>query len=140
MHSAYLALDPGHATGWAKFGEDGNGKGIGTCKTREEVYKLLTDTKPDVIIMEDWISKGGVSFGGDKMETIRVIGAVEFYAYLRGIPIHLQPNTIKSIAYMWAGIKKPKNHALSHETDAYCHGVYFLQRAGVRRPQQGAAT
>lgn len=135
----YLALDPGHSTGWATFDEKGNAIKYGTVKGRGPVYDLLKDVNPDHIIMEDWITKQGINLGGDKLETVRIIGAVEFYAYIKKIQITLQPNSVKGIAYRWAGIAKPKNHSMSHETDAYVHGVYFLQKAGIRRPQQGAA-
>lgn len=133
----YLAVDPGGSTGWATFDSKGDGITIGTCHTREQVYDMLRDTKPDLIILEDWITQQGIHLGGDKMETVRVIGAIEFYAYIRVIPIKLQPNTIKPIAYKWAGMVKPKRKSLTHETDAYVHGVYYLQKNGIRRPQQG---
>lgn len=135
----YLALDPGHSTGWATFKENGDADRMGTATSREAVYTLLKDESPDLIIMEDWITKQGVALGGDKLETVRVIGAVEFYAYLRNIQIILQPNNIKSIAYRWAGMVPPKRKSLTHEADAYVHGVYYLQKIGIRRPQQGAA-
>jgi hypothetical protein len=110
---------------------------MGTCTTREEVYELLRKTVPSHVIMEDWITKQNAQLGGDRLEVVRVIGAVEFYAYLRNIPITLQPNTVKGIAYRWAGLTKAGSKKDSHERDAYCHGVYYLQRQGIRKPQQG---
>lgn len=133
----YLALDPGGTTGWATFNETGDSTGMGSCPTRETVYELLRNKNPSVIVCEDWITRGHTTFGGDKMETARVIGAVEFYAYLKHVKVVLQPNTVKPIAYKWAGLSKPKAKVLTHETDAYVHGVYYLQKAGIRRPQQG---
>ncbi len=134
----YLSLDPGHSTGWATFKENGDADKFGTVTSRVAVYDLLREQAPDLIIMEDWITKQGVALGGDKLETVRVIGAVEFYVYLRKIPLVLQPNTVKSIAYKWAGMVPPKRKSLTHEADAYVHGVYYLQKQGIRRPQQGA--
>ncbi len=133
----YLALDPGGSTGWAKFAKDGTGVTMGTCKGRTEVYELLASTKPELIIMEDWITKQEAQLGGDKLEVVRVIGAVEYYVYLRGISVVLQPNNVKGIAYLWSGLPKGGPKARSHEKDAYAHGVYYLQRAGIRKPQQG---
>ena len=138
-NSYYLALDPGGSTGWATFTEDGHGITMGTCKTREAVYDLLRATAPQVIIMEDWITRQNAQLGGDKLEVVRVIGAVEYFAYLTGSRIILQPNTVKPIAYRWAGLTKAGSKKDSHERDAYCHGVYYLQRNGIRRPQQGRA-
>ena len=137
----YLVIDPGHATGWATFDRSGNGITMGTCKNRQHVYDLLQKTRPETIIMEDWVSREKTTFGGDRMETIRVIGAVEFYCHIRQIPLHEQPNTVKPVAYKYAGLEYKKGpKSASHEKDAYAHGVYYLQRAGVRRPQQGRAT
>lgn len=135
----YLALDPGGSTGWCTFDTNGDLITMGTCKTRQQIYDLLKRIKPSTIIMEDWISRDKTPFGGDRMETIRVIGAIEFYCHIRQIPLHEQPNTIKPIGYMWAGIPKAKAKSDSHERDAYIHGVFFLQKAGIRKPQQGAA-
>lgn len=133
----YLALDPGGSTGWATFTEDGHGITMGTCKTREKVYDLLKDTNPSFIIIEDWITRKDVHLGGDRLEVVRVIGAVEFYAYIKRIPIVHQPNTIKPIGYKWAGLSKAGSKKDSHERDAYVHGVYFLQKRGLRKLQQG---
>lgn len=133
----YLSLDPGHASGWATFDEKGNGLSVGTVHGKTEVYDLLDEIKPEVVICEDWITKGGKTFGGDKMVTVRIIGAIELWCDQNLVKLHMQPNTVKGIAYKWAGMVPPKNHKLSHETDAYVHGVYFLQKNGVRRPQQG---
>ena len=135
----YLALDPGHSTGWATFTESGDGITMGTCKNRQQVYDLLKAVKPSTIIMEDWITKQGVALGGDRLETVRVIGAIEFYCYIRQVPLHQQPNTIKSVGYLWAGIPKGGPKHASHEKDAYVHGVYWLQKKGIRKPQQGVA-
>lgn len=133
----YLAIDPGHATGWAKFDESGDVTGFGTLHGKSEVYKMLDEINPSVVICEEWISAGGKTFGGDRMVTVRIIGAIEMWCEQHDVPLHMQPNTVKPIAYLWSGIKKPKNHSLSHETDAYVHGVYWLQKNGVRKPQQG---
>ena len=135
----YLAIDPGESTGWATFNESGDVIGFGTAKGREAVYSKLAEVEAEVIIMEDyrlypWKSK---EQSWSPFETVRVIGAVEYHGYLHQARIVLQEPGIKAIGYKWAGLTKPKNHALSHETDAYVHGVYYLQKAGIRKPQQG---
>lgn len=110
---------------------------MGTEVTRKGVDTMLNEWCPKVIIMEDWITRQGINLGGDRMEVVRVIGFIEHWAMLHDAEVHFQPNTIKPIGYKWAGIVKPKNHSQSHETDAYVHGVYFLQKRGIRKPQQG---
>lgn len=137
MSHEYLALDPGNSTGWATFNEKGEVGGFGTLRKREEVYEKLEEEQPKVLIVEDWITRQGINLGGTKLEVVRVIGAVECWAYFHQADVHLQPNTIKPIGYKWAGLTKPKNHDMSHETDAYVHGVYWLQKNGIRKPQQG---
>jgi hypothetical protein len=135
----YLAIDPGETTGYASFNTNGDGIELGSCRDREQVYRMLAKQRPNVIIMEDYIINPNISHGNSKVETVRVIGAIEYYAWLNDAKVILQPNTIKSIGYRWAGISKPKNHAISHEPDAYVHGVFYLQKNGIRKPQQGKA-
>lgn len=136
----YLALDPGHSTGWATFAHPtGDAITMGTCKGRLEVYELLRRIKPKCIIVEDWITDPNIPLGGDPLVTVRIIGAIDLYAYLANVPVHLQSRTIKGIGYMWAGVKKAKRKADSHELDAYVHGVYWLQKNNIRKPQQGIA-
>lgn len=138
----YLALDPGGSTGWATFDEKGDGCKLGTCRNRRDVYNLLA--QPEIrfgvhtVIMEDWITKANQKLGGDRLEVVRVIGVVEYYCELTKKALHHQPNTIKSIGFMWAGMDKPKSSdPLRHAKDAYVHGVHWLQQQGIRKPQQG---
>lgn len=139
----FLAIDPGLTVGWATFDEAGNGITMGQVRM-EQFYDMLVGCKSQVIIMEDYMKNPQhfkhVERDWSKLETVRVIGAVEFYCKLTGKQLVEQPNTIKPIAYMWAGLQPSKNHKISHEQDAYVHGVYYLQKAGIRRPQQGMGT
>lgn len=147
----YLSLDPGLSTGYATFDANGDLITFGTLKGgSEELYPFLRRLRDpqwnldlDVIIEDyklyPWKAMSQV---WDSLETVRLIGAIQFWA--TGLPltqpifpVHLQEPNVKGIAYKWAGISVPKNHALSHETDAFVHGVYYLQKAGIRRPQQG---
>ena len=136
----YLALDPGKTTGWAAFDKAGNGIDYGQVD-REELYGMLVEKRPKLLIVEDfeffpWKSK---DMPFDTLIAVRIIGAIDFYAWDAGVQVVLQKPNVKTIGYMWAGITKPKNHAISHGPDAYVHGVYYLQKNGIRKPQQGAA-
>ena len=136
----YLALDPGKTTGWASFDKEGNAIRYGQA-AKEEVYDLLDAQAAKVLIVEDfelfpWKSK---DMPFDTLVAVRVIGALDHWAYKNQAQIVLQKPNIKSIGYMWAGITKPKNHAMSHGPDAYVHGVYYLQKNKIRKPQQGAS-
>jgi hypothetical protein len=145
----YLAIDPGEKyNGWATFRDSGDLITMGTIIGVDELtdwLERLDHTSLKRVIVEDYrlgIVKGK-NFGAAKQQgsralTVKTIGRIESWAYRNGkIPVELQPNSIKPTAYMWAGITVPKNKNLSHETDAYVHGVYWLQRNGIRRPQQG---
>lgn len=144
----YLAIDPGERwNGWASFMENGDlitmGTVEGTGPMTDFLEKFPTGKLRQVIV-EDYrigIVKGR-NFGGAKQQgsralTVKTIGMIESWTYRNKLaPVVLQPNSIKPSGYMWAGITVPKNKDLSHETDAYVHGVYWLQRNGIRRPQQ----
>lgn len=137
--SSYLALDPGETTGFATFDAQGNSLEIGEVFSDSELDDLLDRVKASVIIIEDWIQSPYITMGGSKQLTARTIGSVEAWARRNGAKVVLQPNTIKPIAYKWAGIKKPKAKSLTHSADAFVHGVYYLQKTGIRYPQQGQA-
>jgi hypothetical protein len=141
MEIEYLALDPGNSTGWATFGADGNPIGFGTLKGKDEFYEFLKSQPESLVavICEDfrlypWKS---MQQAWSQLDTVRLIGVVEFWCSERNKMLVFQNPSIKTIAYAWAGIPVPKNKALTHETDAYVHGVYYLQSIGVRTPQQG---
>lgn len=138
----YLSLDPGLSTGYATFDANGDLITFGTLKSKEGLYDFLAQlstNEPIDVILEDYklYPWKAMSQVWDSLETVRFIGAVDYWADMNGYPVHLQEPNVKGIAYKWAGLTVPKNHALSHETDAFVHGVYYLQKAGIRRPQQG---
>lgn len=135
----YLAIDPGKSTGWATFNENGAGARNGVVYSRVDVYGLLTKVQPKFLIVEDfalfpWKSNAQA---WSKFEEVRVIGAIEFWAFVKQVPMELQPSSVLAIATKWAGLKIPKGH-LPDEMSAYSHGVYYLQRHGLRSLQQGA--
>ena len=136
--NVYLALDPGETTGFAAFDAKGDSTEIGEVFSDAELDDLLDRLSPTVVIVEDWIQNPHAHMGGNKQLTARTIGSVESWARRHNAKVVLQPNTIKSIGYMWAGISKAKAKSMSHRADAYVHGVYYLQRQGIRHPQQAS--
>lgn len=136
----YLALDPGKTTGWASFDEQGNGITMGQVDVLG-LIELLDETTAQTIITEDyklypWKRDEQI---WSRLDTVRIIGMIQYFCYKNNRNFVLQAPSIKSIGYMWAGITEAKSHKNSHERDAYVHGVYFLQKAGIRKPQQGVA-
>jgi hypothetical protein len=137
----YLAIDPGHTTGVAWFKENGdldNADEFTMEKVNDFLDQQITN-QIGLIICEDfrlypWKSS---QQSWSRLETVRIIGAIDYRAHQCGIPIVYQDPAIKAIAYKWAGKTPAKNHSESHVLDAYVHGVYYLQKNGIRRPQQG---
>jgi len=143
----YLGIDPGERfNGWATFKESGDlitmGTIIGVDQLTDWLEAFDTTTLKKVIV-EDYrigIVKGK-HFGAEKHQgsralTAKTIGRIESWAYRNNVEVILQGNNIKPVGYLWAGIPVPKNKDLSHETDAYVHGVHWLQKNGIRTPQQ----
>ena len=141
----WLSIDPGLTTGYATFKSNGDLIRTGTVVVKEnaDLYKWLNCLPYvlDGIIMEDYTLFPWKAMGQswDKLHTVRFIGAIQYWASQYGTPVIFQPPSVKPIGYKWAGMTKPKNHAYSHEPDAFVHGVYYLQNAGIRRIQHGRA-
>jgi len=119
-----LALDPGDTTGYAMCEDNGTLIGYGSVDKKAFFVHLLA-TEPSLFIVENFKIRPGVNFSWNEMNTIRIIGAIEFRAFELGVKVVFQEPAIKSIGYKWAGIKVPKDHDLSHATDAYAHLVHY---------------
>jgi hypothetical protein len=137
----YLAIDPGHTTGLAWFKDNGDLDDMAEFKLSHLNTFLDQEVTNQIcmIIVEDyklypWKS---MAQSWSRLETVRVIGAIDYRAHQCGIPVVYQDPAIKGIGYKWAGKTPAKNHADSHMLDAYVHGVYYLQKNGIRVPQQG---
>ena len=143
----YLALDPGNNTGYAMFDAGGNLVSQGLLPQRDGrdgLYKALQEWHANqrlltTVICEDYFLYPwkGKAQSWSPLETTRVIGAIEYWCFLTGRTLILQPANIKSIGYKYAGMKETTNKIASHAENAYIHGVFFLQKHGIRRPQQG---
>ncbi len=131
----YLAIDPGLTSGWAMFDNKGELVEMGQFKYDDGVPTLnrLLGAKLKVVIIEDYRNHGHMQQKKwSRNETSKLIGKIETLCELHEIKVALQPNTCKPVGYKWAGIKPPSNHSISHQTDAYAHGVYWLQQNDVR--------
>lgn len=132
-----ICLDPGKTTGWCLF-ENGkltltgqipdcfDDKNIDTT----ELFKLFDALNPDFILYEDY------KVYGHKLErhtfnpvfTLRLIGAIESYAQIKGLPTHKQMAvTAKNFCTddklkQWGFWQQGARHA----RDSIRHGCYFL--------------
>lgn len=141
MPISYLAVDPGHMCGYALFDEVGDIVEYGQFRMEEAVQKvngILTNNKIKAIICEDYrnhaFKNGQQQKRWSRNETSKIIGKIETLAELQGVSVVLQPNYCKSAGYQFAGIEPPANHSISHQFDAYAHGVFWLQEVAKVRP------
>lgn len=128
-----LAIDPGDTTGWVTLKYQG-GELLDAGMDRDFLSTLanLDVYLPRLaaVVVEDYrlfASKAKQQIGS-RFEAVQIIGAVRMWMRLSGARFVLQSPDIKAIAEKISGIKPPSNHALSHSTDAYNHGVYYLRQ------------
>lgn len=138
---AYLAIDPGDVSGFATFNDNGDLLDMGQVDEKEYyewVRNIINDSLLHVIV-EDYkvMAHKAKAHSWSRIPTIKKIGAVESACDLHGVKYTLQLNTVKPTGYAWGGIQPASNHNISHQLDAYAHGVYFLQQNGIRQPGQG---
>lgn len=131
------AFDPGKTTGIAVG--DTEGKLYDTLQwTAEPFYNFLdTISEPSIFVVENFLIRPNKanSFIWSDMEVIQHIGALKYKAFSTGSDFVIQEPSIKSIGYKWAGLQAPKNHAMSHSTDAYAHLVYYwVKKLGLEPP------
>jgi hypothetical protein len=134
----YLALDPGKATGWATWDQDGIWLDMGTVWSHQELDELLSGfpTSIKVVIYEDFIlfpNKAKAQIGS-RMPASVAIGKIETYAHLWGATMYQQPSGIKSIAERLTGkFTKGMAHNRTHVIDAYNHGEYWLIQNKIKQ-------
>ncbi len=121
----HYAFDPGGTTGYAVSDERGKLVDYGQLRKGELMVFLDQLKDPTFILAEEFLIDPKHNFSYNPMETIRILGMLEYSAHVLQVPFILQSRTIKSIGYKWAGLPVPKDHSLSHQTDAWAHLVYY---------------
>lgn len=137
---AYVALDPGETTGWAKLNDTGDVVSFGQVIQRDLPKWLDINITPTVkaVIVEDYRNYGWKQQKKwSRNQTSKNIGAIEMVCSMRGIPCILQAASVKAVGYKWAGLgEAPSNHSISHQFDAVAHGVVYVTNIGVRIPSK----
>jgi hypothetical protein len=130
-----IALDPGKHTGFAKF-VDGIMTEFGVLHDEAEIYPWLVKQTPNLFVVEDYKIRdenhGGFDHQWQSVFPAQVIGAVRFYALIRGIPVVMQQATIKRAAAPMCSGKPYKKQANKHHYDAWLHGAYFIKKNGLK--------
>jgi len=125
-----LAIDPGKHCGWARF-IDGIMKEFGTVHDEQEIYPWLIRQQPDLFVVESYFIRdekhGGFDHQFQSVFPAQVIGAVRFYALIRGIPVVMQQPSIKNAACPMLTGKPYKKQQNKHHWDAFLHGGYYIK-------------
>jgi hypothetical protein len=136
----YMAFDPGGTTGVAAFNSSGEILWMNTVPG-EEVTDLLDSTdlsNCEVFIIEEYriypnkFQKHIYS----SVETLQYIGAIKNWARKKNIKVVEQKANVKSSAYKWMATRpRPKSDPLNHALDAMVHGVFYLVKKKVIKPE-----
>jgi hypothetical protein len=132
-----ISVDPGETTGIAYWNDNGEFVERETLPQDDLLDKLETLSDVTVIITEDYRLRQGKQMvqTGSRFVAVQIIGALKAYARRVGAKFVLQPANILTIAALHSGVKRPSNHAISHDIDAYNHGYYYFETKGLLQPK-----
>ena len=132
-----ISVDPGDTTGIAYWEDDGTFISRETMSQNELFDKLEQLSDVTVIVCEDYRLRQGKQMAqtGSRFVAVQIIGALKDYARRVGAKFVLQPPNILTIAAMHSQVKRPSNHAKSHDIDAYNHGFYYFETKGLLKPE-----
>lgn len=132
-----ISVDPGETSGiayWTDTGEFVEKEAL----TQEELFDKIEQLENvTAIVCEDYRLRQGKQMvqTGSRFVAVQIIGALKAYARRVGAKIFLQPANILTVAALHSGTKRPSNHAISHDIDAYNHGYYYFETKGLLTPK-----
>jgi len=132
-----LSVDPGETTGIAYWSDTGDFVEKETL-TQEQLFdKLEILENVTAIVCEDYRLRQGKQMvqTGSRFVAVQIIGALKAYAQRVKARFVLQPANVLTVAALHSGIKRPSNHAKSHDIDAYNHGYYYFETKGLLQPK-----
>ena len=110
-----LAIDPGKNNGVAYLDTEAPDRAvryISVVVGAEKLYEFLKtwDDPVDVLVIEDYVirnkkSQGGFDHSWDKGYTLRIIGALQYWAWQNKVPVVLQQPWEKDAMYGKLGLK-----------------------------------
>jgi hypothetical protein len=132
-----ISVDPGETTGIAYWENDGTFISREALPQDDLLDKLETLSGVTAIVTEDYRLRQGKQMvqTGSRFVAVQIIGALKAYARRVGAKFVLQPANILTIAALHSGVKRPSNHAISHDIDAYNHGYYYFETKGLLQPK-----
>jgi len=138
-----VSLDPGNTTGVTIY-RDSELEFLET-KDLDETYQLIVDTKPDVVVFEDYkiYPTKALDQSWSQVYPVQVIGVIKLVSILQGIPYVIQPTNIKkpiftalktqrgidAYEYWTKETLNPKvlRGKSQHIKDSYVHLIYYLK-------------
>jgi hypothetical protein len=131
-----LVVDPGDTTGMALFSETGELAERGQYNFDKFMEFISVHRDISLIIVEDYRLRAGkqAQQTGSRFQAVQVIGALKYYAYIRGAEFTLVDVQAKTLGAMYSGEKPPSNHKLSHQVDASNIGIYWFVKENIIEP------
>jgi hypothetical protein len=132
-----ISVDPGETSGiayWSDTGEFVEKEALTQEELFDKIEKLENVT---AIVCEDCRLRQGKQMvqTGSRFVAVQIIGALKAYARRVGAKFYLQPANVLTVAALHSGMKRPSNHAKSHDIDAYNHGYYYFETKGLLQPK-----
>ena len=133
-----ISVDPGETSGIA-FWEDDGTLISRTTYDLDDILKFTATTNQPIktIVCEDYRLRQGKQMvqTGSRFIAVQIIGALKSMAQRIGAKFVLQPANVLTVAALHSGVKRPSNHAKSHDIDAYNHGYYYFETKGLLQPK-----
>jgi hypothetical protein len=133
-----ISVDPGETSGIAFWKEDGTFIERTTYDLDMIIAFAATTNQPiTTIVCEDYRLRQGKQMvqTGSRFVAVQIIGALKALAKRVGAKFVLQPANVLTVAALHSGVKRPSNHAKSHDIDAYNHGYYYFETKGLLQPK-----
>lgn len=140
-----MGVDPGDKhTGWCLYDlVDRHYTRFGISGIRE-FYEVLLHNPAALYVVEDYRvrlgndpSYRGFSHAWSRVPTAKLIGSIEYVAFLNGASVVLQSSKEKPLGYTLLGKKYVKDKKDMHHMDAMAHvAVYFHKRGGFKLSDQ----
>jgi len=132
-----ISVDPGETTGIAYWSDQGEFVEREALDQEALFDKLEQLDNVTIVVCEDYRLRQGKQMvqTGSRFAAVQIIGALKAYARRVGAKFVLQPAQVLTVAALHSGVKRPSNHAKSHDIDAYNHGYYFFETKGLLQPK-----
>lgn len=143
-----FAFDPGEKNiGWAMFKYDAEKRkadlrrmtiirGIESLFPILDTLDGLASKLDTTFVIENFridnvarTGRSAMKFQWSEMETIRIIGMVQYLAHRTKSSIVFQEPRILNMGKRWCDFKLPKGH-IPDDKSAYIHGAHFMMNAG----------